>query len=608
MHRSLATALFLALTAGVPAQAPAGDNSITVCVVGPKDARYAQQMRNAAQLVAAEYQAKAQKGMIKVIRAECTTKSASFTKIVKDVRASGGFGVLLAPLEASLATAAQRAARGKLPCITFGHRPSTLVAQISNYLDSTYCARRIALAHDGSNRNLVKAMRAELPYPAELVLDFNLKLKKNKLDKKLADAQPELLVVDGDPKSVAKFLTTTWAGRNVDTVLTPRCFGEALRGIETNAHILLGRSPRTLLAVDDFVVRYEKKYGDPHYGMAEGHEAMTLLLGALQAAGDAPTSAKVSRALGGTKLAGTRGAVFYEPRARVVETPLALWKLEENAFVPHVPRLFYTQSLEATAGQEVPSPQTELGDPFLARRSSHFEPDDGSMWVLCSWGPRPTIDKDLVKLGLSTGGAYPTLDRMVKDELMARILSIASQKARRNADGSPIPGKSLNINFTTKLPKGWEKKKPRKRRKGPKLPRAWLARFAGNHPKKPGHALANRCEVFSSFIAQRIFSQHAVKPAIGVADLEYLDGRYKFGFDTKRNQRSETIRALINSYAASMAMTLVHQVGHLGGLEHSTGDEKPIMDKGEGADLDYHKAEFTAANFLRLAAVLGIVN
>ena len=77
--------------------------------------------------------------------------------LVNDIRKRAGTKVLIAPLEADLAAAARRAARGKLACISIDHRAQSTLAQFGHYLNTLYCARRIALAHD---RSLVEKKNA----------------------------------------------------------------------------------------------------------------------------------------------------------------------------------------------------------------------------------------------------------------------------------------------------------------------------------------------------------------------------------------------------------------------------------------------------------------
>src|SRR5690606_4552971 len=95
-----------------------------------------------------------------------------------------------------------------------------------------------------------------------------------------------------------------------------------------------------------------------------------------------------------------------------------------------------------------------LGVPFGAWRTDRFEVEEKTQWVLFHFGEpgESTIDEDLRALGLSSSGAAPLVDHLVKEELMARLLGVNATKWLRNEDGTAIPGKSLRISFATHLP------------------------------------------------------------------------------------------------------------------------------------------------------------
>ena len=120
-----------------------------------------------------------------------------------------------------------------------------------------------------------------------------------------------------------------------------------------------------------------------------------------------------------------------------------------------------------------------------------------------------------------------------------------------------------------------------------------------------GWTVAAPCEIYTSFIRRTIFDKHKLVPPIGPEDQEYLDGSYVFGKDRKKNRRSELIRALINGYAGSMALTTAHEVGHLCGLGHVTGNKTAIMDAAEGAGVHHDEAEFCADHVAKLTKRLG---
>ena len=73
-----------------------------------------------------------------------------------------------------------------------------------------------------------------------------------------------------------------------------------------------------------------------------------------------------------------------------------------------------------------------------------------------------------------------------------------------------------------------------------------------------------------------------------------------------RDQRSNLVRALINGYAGSMALTAAHELGHVAGLDHDTDDPHGIMNVAEGGGIDYRDGHFTAGNLKALEKRLGL--
>jgi len=80
----------------------------------------------------------------------------------------------------------------------------------------------------------------------------------------------------------------------------------------------------------------------------------------------------------------------------------------------------------------------------------------------------------------------------------------------------------------------------------------------------------------------------------------------RYSSDYEKDKRSELIRALINGYAGSMALTLAHEVGHLAGLGHVTDDPVEIMNVNEGSGLDYRDAKFGAASLASMRERYGL--
>jgi hypothetical protein len=236
-------------------------------------------------------------------------------------------------------------------------------------------------------------------------------------------------------------------------------------------------------------------------------------------------------------------------------------------------------------------------------RTRDFAWEEGSQWVLLMWSGAgdtgfATGDWDLQQLGLSTGGASPLVDHLVKEEIFARVVAITSAKYGRNEDGSAIPGKSLRICFGVHVDEKERKKKKQ---------RLWPARFGGDHTGAGGEAFGTYCRVYTSFIRRTIFQDHALEPAVSASDREFLDGTYVWGTEFDKDRRSEKVRALINSYAGSMALTLAHEVGHLTGLGHVTDPPTAIMNVEAGGGVDYTEANFCANSWTHMVDKLGVV-
>jgi hypothetical protein len=406
-------------------------------------------------------------------------------------------------------------------------------------------------------------------------------------------------VIDADPPAVVSFLTKTLGPEPMPIVLTPRSAGDAVRALDRRLFVVHGQSPATVAMTSAFRAEYEKQHGAPLLGVAEGFEGTGALVRACRAGGDA---AAIGAALAAAVLEGVRGRYGYNAAAAGFTPPLAVWALVDKQWRPYAPATVPLLEVGATVGTDVGAgkPQTTIGEPFGTWRTRQFVPEEGAQCVICSWaddGGYATIGDDLKQLGLSTGGADPVLDHLVREEIMARVMAIASTKFGRKEDGTGVEGKSLRIAFAMHVP-GKERDKRKLR--------IWPARFGGDHEGAGGQAFGTFCRVYSTFIRRTIFQPHALVPPLGAVDCEYVDGTYRFGSDLAKDKRSELIRALINSYAGSMALTLAHEVGHLAGLGHVTDDPVEIMNVNEGAGIDYRDAHFGAASFATMQATYGL--
>jgi ABC-type branched-subunit amino acid transport system substrate-binding protein len=526
------------------------------------------------------------------------------------LQAAGAVAVV-APPEPSLAAVVRRVAQGKLACVAHAAAPAAIAQAFDHVCTHTFCMQYVGLVRDGdrSARELERVLtKSGLTPPARLLWTHEAGAAPKAWPKLLAkEGRPHLVLLDAEPEVAARFLTEVLGEDPLPIVLTPRAVGAATRALARGPFAILGLSPASSATSSEFRRRYEHEYGDLEFGAAEGFEGVLAI--ARAAAAGARDAVALRTALPGVVVDGARGRVPFDRALDGLAAPLAVWQLAGPAthhYAPPVVPLTAVGASPGTSAGTAPAangPQAGIGEPFGTWRTRQFVFEDGAQWVLCCWaGPEDpgfaTADEDLVALGLSTGGKDPILDHLVREEIMARVLAIVSTKFGRREDGTGIPGRSLRISFAAHVdPKEREKKKQR----------LWPARFGGDHTGAGGEAFGTYCRVYTAFIRRTIFQPHALVPPLEPADRAYLDGGYRFGTDLARDKRSELIRALINGYAGSMALTLAHEVGHLAGLEHVTDDPVEIMNVEEGAGIDYRDAHFGPATWAIMQQRYGLV-
>lgn len=591
--RMLKTSLLL-LALIVPLRPQSGTPPILIGVIGngiASEGSDSARMLQGAQWVAAEWNTR---GGVDGAPVEVLALDASDMRAAIKQLDAAGATAFLGPLEPERLADARRAAGDKLVCI--GPHGVQGLDEILDLLENRFCTPRIGFVHDKSRsaKDLSKQLHKSLPHPFAVVLEFDFDLKPKDLKEQLAKFNPQVLLVDGDAEQVALALDGVLKDVRLPIVLTSRCRGAALRGVKGQALIALGRSALTLPQRGPLVTAFRKQHGDPEFGVCEGMDGMEFLLRAIDAADDRKAS-KVKKALGELHWEGTRGNTRYDAKVGELNAPMALWSLSDGKLAPHTPAIV-SDDVVKNASTATPLPDPEFGEPFAERRTTDFVLEEDTQWVLFSWGTaeESTIDDDLQQLGLSTKGASPLLDHLVKEELMARMLSITSGKFRRGLDGTSVPGQSLRISFATFLP-------PKAKNKN-----VWQAVVAGDDEYAGGRAYGTRADIFSVFIRRTIFQPHALTPPLVPEDLTYFDGSYRHGTDPTTDRRADFIRSLVNAYAGSMSLTAAHEIGHLVGLEHITDDATGIMNVEEGGGLDYRDAHFTEFSFGRMVERLGL--
>src|SRR5262249_36497800 len=157
--------------------------------------------------------------------------------------------------------------------------------------------------------------------------------------------------------------------------------------------------------------------------------------------------------------------------------PQRLWRVRNGRFEEWPPGLLPTPECGPPLGfGRVPpgprSPRGRLG------------------WLTGGEKPVRTIEEALRGLNLAVGEPYdPEMDGLVKEEILARAIRIAYRLFRREADGTPIPGWSWGMTFTTAKPAEITPST------------VWVATVAGDDPAAGGRVTgANTVAVFSTYL------------------------------------------------------------------------------------------------------------
>ncbi|MCA8976640.1 MAG: ABC transporter substrate-binding protein [Planctomycetes bacterium] len=596
----LATALLLSTFAWFP-QEPLRIGVIGAEERGSPDVAFMRGVRHAAESINKSGGVDGAK--IEVVLQPATTGK-EVAAAVTALRAAGIHG-MVAPLEPGLAAAAQKAIGKDLPMLRFGTDQQAVVPIVDRLLEQHLCMTRVGLIRDRSktSREFGKALAAGLTAPTQLLWELEVTTAPKKVQKQFEKDRPEILVFDTEPDAAIRFLDEMLAADPIPIVLLPRSYGAGMLQQQRTVLFVAGLSPSQTSTDSVFRRDYDRSHGIAGLGAAEGYESLSTLARAFQTAGSREPAA-VQQALQQLTIEGVRGRYGFDAGLDAFAAPIGVWIVDDGRAVPYSPLVVpigqVGTAADATA-TEKRKPQDTIGVPFGTWRTRRFVPEEGSQWVLCMWaddGGYATSANDLEQLGLSTGGKVPLVDHLVREEIFARVLAITSTKYLRNEDGTAVPGKSLRICFVTDVDETQRKKK--------KL-RLWPARFGGDHEGAGGEAFGTFCRVYTMFIRRTIFQTNALKPALGADDRRYLDGTYVFGTDYAMDRRSEMIRALINGYAGSMALTLAHEVGHLASLGHVTDDPAEIMNVEEGAGIDYPQAHFGQGSLDILENRLGIV-
>tara|TARA_R110002072_G_scaffold4174_2_gene29475 strand:+ start:65978 stop:67819 length:1842 start_codon:yes stop_codon:yes gene_type:complete len=604
----LAIPLLLAAIVAAP-QEP-----LRIAVIGKEDSPHKAFVRGANRAV----EAINNKGEVKVEllwRSIADKKQAAAT--CKQLPADGVHAVV-APLEVHTAELTKKALGATLPLLYFDSAPEDVAKVLDRLLEQRLCMTRVGLITDRSRPAKAFAKLLEtngLTRPSQLLWKMDVSTSQKKLDKKLESDRPEVLVFDTDPVEARRFLEERLKDNAIPIVLTPRAFGAGMLKQTRTVFAIHGLSPAQVATESAFRRDYETSHGIPGMGAAEGYEAILAVVQAVANAGSREPST-IRSALESLAIEGIRGRFGFDKKLGAFDRPLGVWLLEDERMVPYAPLVVPLGKTGTQTGTqadtqadtktddkptEARKPDATVGVPFGTWRTRQFQFEAGAQWVLLLWSDEAefaTSADDLLQMGLSTGGKVPLVDHLVREEIFARCMAITSTKWGRNEDGSAIQGKSLRISFGSHIDAKARKKKKQ---------RLWVARFGGDHEGAGGQAFGTYCRVYTKFIRRTIFDKNPLNPVLSASDREILDGSYIYGTNVAKDNRSNRVRALINAYAGSMALTLAHEVGHLATLGHVTDDPVEIMNVEEGAGIDYPEARFGEGSWATLTKRLGIV-
>jgi len=248
----------------------------------------------------------------------------------------------------------------------------------------------------------------------------------------------------------------------------------------------------------------------------------------------------------------------------------------EGRFFPESPQTSGQAPSSQAPSSQAPSSQTPVGQPPVGLTPGSFQVQQGTdKWRLDFEKRRAEFSLDLDRRGLRSGDA--ATDRLVKERVVARVLSVVSQKYRRTADGKAIAGRSWKISFTSANPGGQVKRDYSRIAVGGKSSRSARilgeARFDRDNRNKEDNS--GRFGVFSRVIYG---VRSDLRPAMRGADKRYVDGTYRLGSGGgAADARFQQIRAALDDWGHAVGAVTTHEVGHSVGLLHYNTDPIGIM-------------------------------
>jgi hypothetical protein len=280
---------------------------------------------------------------------------------------------------------------------------------------------------------------------------------------------------------------------------------------------------------------------------------------------------------------GVLGPVAFEAHGGIRLFPLTFWRVKDGKVEPWPQGLLPTPDCGPPLGFGRPPP-------------APLNPRGKLGYLTYGEGERRTIEADLLGIGLSTGGQDPAIDEFVRDEVLARAIRITHRLFRREADGTPIPGWSWGMTFST-APAGEDV--PRSRQ--------WMGIVAGDDPSAGGRVIGSGiAAIYSTFIQRTMYLSRKLDPPLSGADKPLLDGTYRWGEDRAANRRADEIRCLIDGFASAVGLTLAHEFGHCCGCGHDTEHPTSIMNVVAGAGASWEESVWIPSHQRNLTTTLGV--
>ena len=474
-----------------------------------------------------------------------------------------------------------------------GPSAATEAVQAADALLAPLAARRVAVVHEDTPHGKALATRF-----ARSLSRFVTLVGVQAWDEEAGEADARglaALEVDWIYAAVTGRHAVSFA-RALEAAGTPRrcLFADGGRGESLLAHaptalegslFLDGPDPELAGRIGESAVEALEQAGVPVDALAlRAFEATRRILGAVRTA----ESSKFSRVRAALEAAageaGVLGALTTEPHRGIRFFPFTYWVVRGGR-------------AEIWADGLLPTPG--CGPPLGFGRPPPAEINEqkGRVGYLTyGEGDKRTIEQDLFEIGLSTNGKDPELDRLVRDEILGRAIRIAHQLFRREPDGTPIPGWSWGMTFTTDKP-------------ADDLPRSrvWLGIVAGDHPAAGGQVIGSgMVAIYSTFLKRTMYVQRKLDPPLAPEDRVLLDGTYRWGEDRTLNFRSNKIRCLIDGFASAVGLTLSHEFGHLCGCGHDTEHPTSIMNVVAGAGASWEEAVWIPSHQRSVTTTLGV--